>query len=152
MTAQVSRWLANWPFPFPEDMAAQRIRQMQQLAIEGHSLPFVIIRKADGLLMGWISLVSDELDRSIASLGYWLGEAFQGHGYMKEAASAVIREGFRRLDVEKIEAGAQPENFASIALMRACGMAEEGQAPVFAAARNREEICTFFGITKDQSL
>jgi ribosomal-protein-alanine N-acetyltransferase len=152
MTERVSRWLANWPFPFSEDAARQRIRQMQQLAVEGRALPFAIVRKADGRLIGWVTLVRDEPGASRASLGYWLGEAFQGRGYMKEVAPAVIREGFRKLDVEKIEAAAQPDNLASIALMHACGMVEEGQVAVVAAARNREEICTVFGIGRARAL
>jgi RimJ/RimL family protein N-acetyltransferase len=71
---------------------------------------------------------------------------------MKEAVPAVIREGFRKLNVEKIEAAAQSQNLASIALMRACGMVEEGQTAVFAPARNREELCTAFGIERHQSM
>jgi ribosomal-protein-alanine N-acetyltransferase len=152
MTEQVSRWLANWPFPFSEEMGRQRIRQMQQLVVEGRALAFAIVRKTDSRLIGWVTLVRDKPSSPQASLGYWLGEAFQGHGYMREAVPAVIREGFRKLDIQKIEAAAQPENFASIALMRTCGMVEEGQVAVFAPSRNREEICTVFGIERRQSL
>jgi ribosomal-protein-alanine N-acetyltransferase len=152
MTEQVSRWLANWPFPFSEDAARQRIRHMQQLAVEGRAIPFAIVRKTDGRLIGWATVVREKPGSSRASLSYWLGEAFQGHGYMKEVAPAVIREGFRKLNVNKIEAAAQLENLASIALMRACGMVEQGQTAVFAAARNREEICAVFGIERAQSL
>jgi ribosomal-protein-alanine N-acetyltransferase len=152
MTEHVSRWLANWPFPFSEELSRQRIRQMQEMALEGRALPFAIVRKTDNRLIGWATLVRDKPGSSRASLSYWLGEAFQGHGYMKEAVPAVIGEGFRKLDVDKIEAAAQLENLASIALMRACGMVEEGQTAVFAAARNREEICTVFGIERAHSL
>jgi ribosomal-protein-alanine N-acetyltransferase len=152
MTEQVSRWLANWPFPFSEEMSRQRIRQMQQWTVEGRAIAFAIVRKADGRLIGWATVVREKPGSSRASLSYWLGEAFQGHGYMKEVAPAVIREGFRKLNVNKIEAAAQLENLASIALMRACGMVEQGQTAVFAAARNREEICAVFGIERAQSL
>jgi ribosomal-protein-alanine N-acetyltransferase len=152
MTEQVSRWVANWPCPFSEEMAAQRILLMRQRAVEGDALPFAIIQKADGRMIGWAMLVRDKNVRLRASLGYWLGEAYHGQGYMTEVVAAIIREGFRMLDVEIIEAAAQPENVASLALMRACGMAEKDRAAVFAPARNREEICIFFEIERAQSV
>lgn len=152
ITEPVSRWVAGWPCPFSEEMAAKRIGLMRRLAVEGDALPLAIMRKPQDELIGWIVLVRDKDIRTRASLGYWLGETYHGQGYMKEALATVIREGFLRLDLETIEAGAQPENAASIALMRACGMQEKGVGPVFAPARNRNETCVFFEIDRPQSL
>jgi ribosomal-protein-alanine N-acetyltransferase len=148
MTEPISRWVANWPCPFSEKMAVERIRTMRRLGGEGDALPLAITRKTHDELIGWIALVRDKDKRARASLGYWLGEAWQGRGYMKEALAAVIREGFRRLDSATIEAAAQPENAASIALMRACGMWEIGVRSVFAPARNRDEPCVVFEIER----
>jgi ribosomal-protein-alanine N-acetyltransferase len=133
-------------------MAATRIRMMRSLALAGDALPLAITRKPGNEMMGWVALVRDEDERTRASLGYWLGESWQGQGYMMEALKPVIREGFGRLNLESIEAAAQPENAASIALMRACGMREKGVRPVFAPSRNRKEPCIFFEITRPSSL
>jgi ribosomal-protein-alanine N-acetyltransferase len=151
MTEPVSRWVANWPCPFSEEMAAKRIAMMRRLAIGGDALPLAITRKPQDELIGWIGLVRNEDARTHASLGYWLGEVYQGQGYMGEALATVIGEGFLRLDLQTIEAAAQPENAASIALMRACGMLEKGMRSVFAPARNRDEPCIFFEIERPQS-
>jgi ribosomal-protein-alanine N-acetyltransferase len=62
---------------------------------------------------------------------------------MREAAPATVAAAFERLELDVIEAGAQPGNAASFAVMRVCGMQPVGERDVFAAARGRHERCMF---------
>jgi [ribosomal protein S5]-alanine N-acetyltransferase len=145
ITSEVSRWVANWPCPFTVEMAEERIRINRARAIAGKGLSCAVVRKEDGQFMGYISIFATDPGR--AALGYWLGEEFHGHGYMREAAPVALRAGFEILDVKVIEAGAQLANTASFAVMRACGMRPVGERITFATSRQKEELCAFFEAT-----
>jgi ribosomal-protein-alanine N-acetyltransferase len=45
-----------------------------------------------------------------------------------------------------IEAGAQPGNTASFAIMRACGMRPVGERMIPVPARGRDELCHFYEV------
>lgn len=144
MTSEVSRWVANWPVPFTCEMAVARAESFRALARSGDALPFAVTNKANGELIGWVMISRDSEDRERGSLGYWLGEKHHGKGYMRELAPVALAAGFHLLDLEVIEAAAQPENAASLAVMRACGMKPSGERLVYAPARKREELCHFY--------
>jgi ribosomal-protein-alanine N-acetyltransferase len=144
----VSRWLASWPIPFTPAAAAERIEQWRMMTRLGDALAFAVADKTADELLGWATLQRDD-DRSSGSFGYWLAEPFQGRGYMRELAPVVLGAGFARLGLATIRAGAQIDNAASFAVMRACGMRSVGEAMVFAPARGREEPCLFYEIRAD---
>jgi ribosomal-protein-alanine N-acetyltransferase len=62
-------------------------------------------------------------------LGYYVGQPFARRGYMAEGLSLVIRYGFDELKLHRLEANIQPENVASIALVRKLGFRHEGFSP-----------------------
>lgn len=144
MTRAVSRWVASWSVPFTPKMATERIAAARVAAEDGRALPFVAERRSDGALRGWVGVTRDAMDNGRGVLGYWLGEEFRGCGYMREAAQAVVVTAFERLNLNVIEAGAQPENAASFAVMRRCGMTPAGERMVFAPARERDELCLLY--------
>src|SRR4051812_40755881 len=66
-----------------------------------------------------------------AYLGYWIGEAFARRGYMTEAMNLLIRYAFGQMGLHRLEANIQPQNLASIALVRRCGFQREGYSPKY---------------------
>ena len=150
MTPAISRWLASWPSPLDEAAAAARLRWMQEAAEQGQALCFAIERREGGDLIGIVMIVRSKYDERRGDLGYWLGEAFHHQGYMSEAAAAAVAEAFARLDLTAIEAGAQPDNVGSLAVMRHLGMRPIDERPVWAEARSREERCVYYAVTRDQ--
>ena len=148
MTPEVSRWVAYWPFPFTYDMAIERIESSLKLTRAGDMLPFAVVEKISGEMIGWVMFNRDTENRRRGSFGYWLGEKHHGKGYMKEVAPVALAAAFKLLDVDVIEAGAQPENTASFAIMRRCGMTFTEERFVYAPARKREELCHFYEIHK----
>ena len=52
----------------------------------------------------------------------------------------ALAAAFKLLDVDVIEAGAQPENTASLAVMHGRGMKFNEERMVYAPARKREEL------------
>ena len=61
-----------------------------------------------------------------AYVGYQIGAEFSGHGYMTEALRLVLRHAFLKLKLHRLEANIQPENVASLALVKRAGFTKEG--------------------------
>ena len=64
-----------------------------------------------------------------AYLGYWASPTWAGRGVMSRGMQILLRHGFRHLRLHRIEANIQPENLASISLVRRCGFRHEGFSP-----------------------
>jgi ribosomal-protein-alanine N-acetyltransferase len=61
-----------------------------------------------------------------AELGYVLSREHRGKGLMPEAVRAVIRFGFGRMELNRIQARCVAENTASARVMEKVGMTYEG--------------------------
>lgn len=144
MTAEVSRWVASWPFPFTSRMAGDRIVAARTAAEVRTAISYVITLRETGEFLGWIAASKDRGTSRRAMIGYWLAESAHGRGYMREAVPAALASAFPFLDVDVIEAGVQPENASSIAVLKGCGMDHVGERRIFAPSRDREELCWMF--------
>ncbi len=90
----------------------------------------LVRRRADDAVLGALEL--SQIARGnfhSAYLGYWIGAPFAGQGYMTEALSLLLRHAFVQLRLHRIEANIQPQNEASIALVRRLGFRREGYSP-----------------------
>jgi ribosomal-protein-alanine N-acetyltransferase len=148
MNAAIAGRLASWPLPFTLEIAEERIRQARAAAVARSAMPCAILHQQSGTLLGWIDLVRMSDDPKRATLGYWIGEAHQGNGFMREAARVAMQAAFGFLDVAAIEAGAQLENAASFAVMRGLGMKPIGARDLFVKVRNRSEACIFYELRR----
>jgi [ribosomal protein S5]-alanine N-acetyltransferase len=152
MTPGVSRWVASWPVPFTDEMADARIQLARESARRGDALPCAVTDKALGDFIGWLAINRDKDNRRRGSFGYWLGEKHHGKGYMREVAPVALAAGFDMLDLDVIEAAALPENIASIAVLRGCGMKQTGEGMLYVPARERQELCCFYEIQRPGSV
>jgi [ribosomal protein S5]-alanine N-acetyltransferase len=64
-----------------------------------------------------------------AYLGYYGMLSFSRQGLMTEALRAAVNYAFEDLGLHRLEANIQPENIASIALVRRLGFRKEGFSP-----------------------
>jgi ribosomal-protein-alanine N-acetyltransferase len=87
----------------------------------------LVCRRQDGAIVGRLN-VSEIVWGNLRSayLGYEVGAAFAGQGYMTEALPLLLRHAFGRLGLHRLEANIQPGNAASIALVRRAGFTREG--------------------------
>jgi len=143
MSEAISARLASWPLPWTAERMAARIAEWREIG-----LPCLVERAGDGALIGWVHALRSRDDPARASMGWWCAEAHQGHGYIREAAAALLPVVFERLGVSVVEAGAQPDNHASFAVMRALGMKPMGVRTTYAAARARDEPTLFHEIRR----
>lgn len=81
-----------------------------------------------------------------ASLGYWLGAPYQGHGYMHEAASLVIEYAFADCDLHRVNAATLPHNGRSMKMLRRLGFSEEGFAKSYIQINGTWQDHVLFGL------
>jgi len=79
-----------------------------------------------GELAGIIGLHGINWTNKSTSIGYWLGEGFQGKGLMTNACEAVIDYCFSELKLIRIEIRAATENHKSQAIPERLGFQKEG--------------------------
>lgn len=98
----------------------------------------LIWRRADDTLLGAINI--NEIVRGFFQsgyLGYYVGAAYAGQGYMTEALQLMLRFAFRRLKLHRVEANILPNNHASLALVRRAGFRHEGRSPRYVKIAGR---------------
>jgi RimJ/RimL family protein N-acetyltransferase len=77
-------------------------------------------------LIGWCGLEMISPENGEAEIGYALHRSYWRHGYMTEAAQAMINVGFADLQLHRIFATCHPENLGSIRVLEKLGMRYEG--------------------------
>ena len=150
MTAGLSRWLATWPSQVSNQEVSQRIADLHDRTAEGTCFARAIEGLDDGTLMGWVSARKETKDSRLGVIGFWIGEPFHGRGYMTEAVRAFVPLVWDNLGVDVIEAGALPENAASISILKRIGMHYIGDRLELAPARNRIERCVWYALERVQ--
>ena len=88
---------------------------------------FLVRRTDDDALVGVINI--NQIIRGFfhsGFLGYYGFRPHEGQGLMTDGLELVLRYAFIRLKMHRLEANIQPDNAASIALVRRCGFRLEG--------------------------
>jgi ribosomal-protein-serine acetyltransferase len=122
---QLRPWL-----PWTETTSPEDLRLFLERAVadwEGsRQWAFVITETQTREPIGTVGLGHYDFLSGMASLGYWIRTDRSGWGLMTEAASSVIRFGFDRLGLRRIELRAAPENSASVRVAEKVGFKREG--------------------------
>jgi len=85
-----------------------------------------IVHKIDKKLIGTCGFVEWNISHDRGEIGYALSQKYWRQGYMTEAVMAVINFGFRKMNLNRIEARCQVQNVASSGVMEKVGMTFEG--------------------------
>lgn len=102
--------------------------------------PLIDEQKAENRKLYFWKIVAKETREFIGIAGmnlsldkFKLGEIYYkilpdnwGNGYATEVSKTLIKSGFEKFDLHKIEAGVATENVASIKVLEKCGMTREG--------------------------
>ena len=139
---QVARMLADMPHPLSADMAArwthaavgERCLAITRAGEMIGSVSACVIEGNDGSL-GSGHAARHDADALPAELGFWLGRAWWGHGYAREAVAAVIA-GLQAVgDVTWLQSGHFTDNPASGRLLTALGFTPTGTTTQWCLAR-----------------
>ena len=113
----------RFPYPYTPADAAEWIERTRA---EHPVLNAAII--IDGAPAGGIGLVpGTDVFRRSAEIGYWLAEAYWGHGIATEALEAMTAYAFAALDICRREAGVFEWNPASARVLEKAGYTLEGR-------------------------
>lgn len=85
-----------------------------------------IARRTDDLVIGTCTLFHTDLDNRRAEIGYALRRDHWGHGYMREALTALLDFAFNTLNLHRVEADVDPRNDSSVRTLERLGFRKEG--------------------------
>jgi RimJ/RimL family protein N-acetyltransferase len=100
--------------------------RMQAMHASGSGWQFVLVAHEGARVIGSCLLFRHDEGSARAELGYVLGRAHWGRGYMHEALQGLLRGAFGPLGLRRIEAEVNPANQASVAVLERLGFTLEG--------------------------
>lgn len=106
--------------------AGQKIAAILEHYRKGDLFQFAIERKSDGKMIGTCTLNHLHAQNRRAEVGYALGRAYWGEGYMHEAMHALVDYAFRSMKMHRLEADIDPRNDASARSLERLGFVREG--------------------------
>jgi RimJ/RimL family protein N-acetyltransferase len=136
----VIRWLAlpPWPYTYADAEAFIAAKDGPATDVVDTALAIAL----DDRLIGGIGLCMRPASRWRPAvglnLGYWLGEPYWGHGYMTEAAEALVRHGFANRTDDAIYSGALVGNDASLRVQEKLGFVRLSEEMLYSRPRGGE--------------
>jgi len=122
----VSKWLTVVPFPYTAADGEAFVSYVESCApLDGYGLT-----REGGPVMGVVGIDG--------SLGYWLARAHHGHGYMTEAARALVAHYFAATGADVLKSGYFAGNAASARVLGKLGFRPEGEERVTSRAQGAE--------------
>ncbi len=123
-------WEPTWPADDLTRAAFRRRISLYQRDQElGVGYAFFVYRQGDEALVGGITLRN--ILRGVSQsgqIGYWVGAGHARRGHTGAALAELVRFGFGRLGLHRLEAACCPENEASRQLLLKGGFEPEGRA------------------------
>ncbi|WP_326560847.1 GNAT family N-acetyltransferase [Micromonospora sp. NBC_01796] len=95
--------------------------------LAGERADLVILDTATGTPAGEIGLYYQEPQTGQAMIGYGMGPEWRGRGYPTRAARLVARWAFEDAGIERLIAGAAPDNPGSRRVLEKAGFRQEGE-------------------------
>jgi ribosomal-protein-alanine N-acetyltransferase len=128
--AHLVPWEPAWPRDdLTKSAYRRRLKHYQREACDDLGYAFLAFETEGDRLIGGLTL--SNVRRGVtqsAMLGYWLGGAFVGRGYMTAAVRAALPYAFETLRLHRVEAAVQPVNARSAGVLMRVGFTEEGLA------------------------
>ncbi|MBL8530707.1 MAG: GNAT family N-acetyltransferase [Hyphomonadaceae bacterium] len=148
-------YLAPWEPTWASDELSRgsfkyKLRRYVEDARDDRAYALFVFRDEDDELLGGVTL--SNIRRGVAqmaSLGYWAGERHAGKGYTTAAVRAVVMYAFDDLDLHRVEAACQPNNFASRRVLEKAGFTHEGVARAYLKINGDWRDHLLFGITNN---
>lgn len=122
---EVTKFL-SWPTYKTVDTAYEILDIWTKQYADPTFYQWAIQLKELGQPIGSISVVNFSDSVEMAEIGFCIGKNWWGQGIMTEAMQSVMAYLFEEVGVQRIEAGHDPNNPASGAVQRKCGLKYEG--------------------------
>ena len=122
---QVMRYWSTVPIP-NRDAAAELQRDIADGNEKNSMLKWGLALRDSNTIIGTTTLFHLNLDNGRAEIGYAMGRAHWGKGYMNEALNALVSHAFEVMELRRLEADVDPRNTASIRTLERLGFQREG--------------------------
>ena len=109
------------------EAAASMVGDDLRLQLDGSAAFWAVVLPQTGRVIGKFSLFYINPENRRAEIGYVLNRQFWGKGYGTELLGAMIETAFDTYQLHRLEADIDPDNAASLALLRKFGFREEGR-------------------------
>ena len=122
---QVARY---WSAP-PYTDRVQAVKLQREIAAGNETntmMKWGLALRDSNRVIGTTTLFNLNLDNGRAELGYAMGRAHWGKGYMNEALEALVSHAFEVMELRRLEADVDPRNAASIRTLERLGFQREG--------------------------
>lgn len=114
-------------------------------------LYFHLVKPGTGENIGWCGFHTWYIQHYRAELGYILtNDKERNNGYMKEALPAIIRYGFEKMNLHRIEAMVGPSNTPSLRLIESLGFTKEGHLREHYFKDGKIEDSVIFSLLKSE--
>lgn len=129
---ELRKWLNNpelqWytDEDFPIQWTDEMILHLYGKAFRGRREMYAI-ETLDGKLIGEIWLHPMSQEQRYAEMVMAINVPYQGQGYGREAVQMILRHGFNRLELHRIEIKVYSFNERAYHLYQSCGFREEGR-------------------------
>ncbi|PPQ32025.1 30S ribosomal protein S5 alanine N-acetyltransferase [Rhodoblastus sphagnicola] len=147
-------WEPRWP---ADDLSRagfrRRLLRQDRDRQDDQAYSFLLFREQDHALLGGLTL--GNIRRGVAqcaTLGYWMGEAFAGQGYMSKGVHAALRHAFTDLRLHRVEAACAPHNERSRRLLERLGFQHEGFARAYLLIDSAWQDHLLFGLLESDFL
>ena len=122
---EVMRYWSTLPL-LNREAAAKQISEIDEGFKRHELLKWGIALRDGDRLIGSVTLFHPDFTHRRAEIGYAIGRAYWGKGYMNETLTAVINYAFDVLEFHRLEADVDPRNAASIRALERLGFQREG--------------------------
>lgn len=124
--------------PFADlDEARRMVALLNGLPEQGEGRRWAITDKNSGVVMGTCGFHSVKPEHRRAEIGYEMGRAFWGRGFMSEALQALLAHCFEQEGFNRVEAFVNVGNTRSFKVLQRAGFQEEGTLRQYEFARGR---------------
>ncbi len=113
---------------------------------------WAIVSKEDSHMIGTIGFTRIDTQNRVGEIGYVINPKYAGHGFATEAGRLVLKFGFEKLGLNRIEARYMVENTASRRVMEKIGMTYEGTARSLMFVKGKYRDISICAITRDDYL
>jgi RimJ/RimL family protein N-acetyltransferase len=146
---EVTRFLpyATWQ---SRDDGLAWFKRMQALEETGTCRQLVVVARESGRVIGTVLIFRFDAGSARAELGFVLGRAHWGQGFMREALEAVCAHAFSAMGLRRLEAEVNPANEPSNALLRRIGFRLEGTLRKRWVAKGVAYDTNFYGFLAEE--
>lgn len=142
----------SWDVPYSQTQALEFIKAMKQTTpgVPGEWYQWAIELKLTGEMIGDCGFCVSLLDQKQAEIGFTLAPIHQHKGFATEAIAHLLNYLFTELNLHRISANCDPDNIASVRLLKRIGMRCEAHFHKSLWFKNQWTDELWFGILRSE--